>query len=178
MHLLPSDQYRFHLLEHDTTSERQAHRTALTARPPREALLLPFLFCAMLRGCFSRLKRFVDQAVLLGLPSRQPVVAVGVLLDLADRDARMRREDLIQLAFGLQDFAGRDLDVRGLPLRADGSMPQVQRRRTLPLGARREATAPIEAARPVQMVATSELTNCIDACRSWPAETDPPGELI
>ena len=50
-------------------------------------------------------KHLVDQSVILRLAGRQPVVAVGVLLDLLDRDARVDREDFVQLALGFQNLA-------------------------------------------------------------------------
>ena len=93
----------------------------------------------------------------------------------------MRREDLIQLAFGLQDFAGRDLDVRGLPLRPAQRLmdhhPRVRQRRTLALGARREqhgAHRSREARADGRHVGADQLHRVVDA---QPGRDGPAGRV-
>src|SRR5438093_11816244 len=60
----------------------------------------------------------VDQAVLDRLFRRQEVIAVGVALHALDGLAGVLRGPLVQHLFDAQDFAGVDVEVRGLALEA------------------------------------------------------------
>src|SRR6059058_3592206 len=53
----------------------------------------------------------VDEAVFLGLVSREPAVAVGVLLDLLDRLAGVEGDPLLQDLLRVEHLLGLDRDV-------------------------------------------------------------------
>ncbi len=83
-----------------STSSRRApqnEQQSLGLSPPWRPLCR---FCVIV---FTFGEHFVDQPVVAGFAGRKPVVAVGVALDLLDRDARMGRKNLVQLALGLRE---------------------------------------------------------------------------
>ena len=101
-------------------------RTCPCSFPQKEQRIgLPFsskLSCMLpailgvLRGEVARGDDTVDQAVVEGLGSGQVVVALGIGLDLLDGLARGVGQNLVELAAGLLDLLGHDLDLGLLTL--------------------------------------------------------------
>ena len=77
--------------------------------------MLPAIL-GVLRGKVARGDDTVDQAVVEGLGSSQVVIALGIGLDLLDGLARGVGQDLVELAAGLLDLLGHDLDLGLLAL--------------------------------------------------------------
>ena len=77
--------------------------------------MLPAIL-GVLRGEIARGNDTVDQAVVEGLGGGQVVVALGIGLDLLDGLARGIGQDLVELAAGLLDLLGHNLNLGLLTL--------------------------------------------------------------
>ena len=77
--------------------------------------MLPAIL-GILRGEISRGDDTVNQAVVEGLGGGQVVVALGIGLDLLDGLARGIGQDLVELAAGLLDLLGHNLNLGLLTL--------------------------------------------------------------
>src|SRR3954451_9357072 len=88
----------------------------------------------------------VDEAVFLGLVSREPAVAVGVLLDLLDRLAGVEGDPLLQDLFRVEHLLGLDRYVTRGAAEAAGRLvhhhSRVRRRVTLALRTSAEQELP------------------------------------
>ena len=108
----------------------------------------------------------VDEAVLPGLLGGEPAVAVGVGLDALDRLAGVEGDALGHHPLQVDDLLGLDGDVGRLALHlrrtagASGS-GECGRAKRLPGAPAHSRNWPMEAARPTQMVETSDRTYCM-----------------
>ena len=118
-------------------------------------------------GSLCAIQLLIDDAIGDGFVGLEPEVAVAVLVDLFDGLAGVLGHDFVHALAEAEHFLGFDGEVGGGALHdaADEGLVEhdaaLGRAERLPAVPEASSQAPMEAARPRQVVATSQRRNCM-----------------